>query len=93
MLSFFKYTNFVTFQNHEIFLTKSSQLYPKGAELGFSDRGCKLLVNCISTYVKPLFSWFQVESLQKTAGAPAATVAPALTPPLLRVLLVKYPDN
>ena len=49
-----------------------------GAELGFSDRGCKFLVNCISTNVKPPFSWFQVKSFQKTAGANA----PALTPPL-----------
>ena len=52
-----------------------------GAELGFSDRGCKLLMNCISTNVKPPFSWFQVKSFQKTAGANAPT-APTLTPPL-----------
>ena len=52
-----------------------------GAELGFSDHGCKFLVNCISTNVKPPFSWFQVKSFQKNAVANAPT-APALTPPL-----------
>ena len=30
----------------------SMQSHTAGAQLGFSDRGCKLLVNCISTYFR-----------------------------------------
>ena len=56
-------------------------VYETGVQLGFSDRGCKLLVNCISTYVKPPFSWFQIKSFQKTAGANSPP-APALIVPL-----------
>ena len=53
------------------------QSHTAGAQLGFSDRGCKLLVNCTFTYVKPPFSWFQIKSFQKTAGANApALIAP-----------------
>ena len=51
-----------------------------GAELGFSDRGCKLLVNCISANEKPPFSWFQVKSFQKTAGANAPAALTLIAP-------------